>query len=331
MGKLLKTEKLRYTEFRERLASLPHVARQPGMYKRFSRLFCWPREFASENLCPEFRPAALDFFATRNIKWHEGQAGLPSNHLCDSQVCCVNFLFPFSQDAVALRELLRPLFPTIQEVLPFDDGAFLTFEWIGERDYLGEKADARNKKRSRGANCTSADAATLFVHEDGRRQMVLIEWKYCEAYYATPLHTGPSGSRRKMIYFPWLQAPDSPLVQLPDYTVLFYEPFYQFMRQQLLANQMEKAHELGAEIVSLLHVAPLQNVDFRRVTSPALRTPDATATSVWSTLLRMPDRFRSISTQELFSAFPAQKFGLEAWWAYQVDRYSWINALVRES
>ena len=34
------------------------------------------REFAGENLCPEFRLAALEFFA-----WHDGQTGQPSNHL----------------------------------------------------------------------------------------------------------------------------------------------------------------------------------------------------------------------------------------------------------
>jgi hypothetical protein len=39
------------------------------------------------------------------------------------------------------------------------------------------------------------------------------------------------------------------------------------MRQQLLAHEMEKAHELGADIVSLLHFSPAHNKDFMRVTS----------------------------------------------------------------
>ena len=155
-----------------------------------------------ENLYPEFRQAALDFYKSRQIKWHDGQAGQPSNHLCDSQVCCVNSLFPFSQDGKALCALLRPIFPTIMEVLPFDGGAYLIFEWIGERDYLGEKTQARNKTRSRGANGTSSDAAGVFAHADSRRQRVLIERKYCEACYAMPLHTGPSGARRRRIYPP---------------------------------------------------------------------------------------------------------------------------------
>jgi hypothetical protein len=51
----------------------------------------------------------------------------------------------------------------------------------------------------------------------------------------------------------------------------FYEPFYQLMRQQLLAREMETARECGADVVSLLHIAPAQNACFQRVTSPNLK------------------------------------------------------------
>jgi hypothetical protein len=33
------------------------------------------------------------------------------------------------------------------------------------------------------------------------------------------------------------------------YDALFYEPFYQFMRQQFLAHEMELVHEMGADRV----------------------------------------------------------------------------------
>ena len=57
--------------------------------------------------------AAPEWFRTHDIKWHDGQDGKPSNHMCDSQVCRVNFLFPFADRSEPLASLLRPLFPDL--------------------------------------------------------------------------------------------------------------------------------------------------------------------------------------------------------------------------
>lgn len=66
-------------------------------------------------------------------------------------------------------------------MLPMEEGEFpdryVSFEWIGHEDYLKEKK-SKDGRRTRGANCTSADAAVMFDREDGLRQIVLIEWKY---------------------------------------------------------------------------------------------------------------------------------------------------------
>ena len=91
---------------------------------------------------------------------HDGQDGKPSNHMCDSQVCCANFLFPFADKPEALAALLKPIFPNLQEMLPIEDGLYMAFEWIGKDNYLHEVS--RNGLRSRGANFTSADAAVRF-------------------------------------------------------------------------------------------------------------------------------------------------------------------------
>ena len=60
---------------------------------------------------------------------------------------------------------------------------------------------------------------------------------------------------------------------------LLYEPFYQMMRLQLLSAAMgkpapgETSGEMGADIVSILHVSPSVNQGFRNtVTSPILRS-----------------------------------------------------------
>jgi hypothetical protein len=242
-------------------------------------------------------------------------------------VCGVNFLFPFFNKPEALASMLRPIFPDLQIMLPIEDGKYVAMEWIGQENYLGE-IKSPNRKRSRGALFTSADAAVMFEHQDGRRQFVLIEWKYTEAYFSTPLHTAKSGTKRTDIYRHLYNADDCPLNKelLPSYDDLFYEVFYQFMRQQFLANEMEKATELGADIVSLLHIAPEANRDFKRITSPDLRDIAESATGVWNKLVQKPDRFVSISTETLFGKFDTSgNEELSDWWNYISSRYRWVK------
>ena len=73
-------------------------------------------------------------------------------------------------------------------MLPIEDGHYVACEWIGQKNYLREKVSG-NGKRTRGANCTSADAAVMFEETDGKRQIVLIEWKYTESYGGILLKT----------------------------------------------------------------------------------------------------------------------------------------------
>jgi len=55
------------------------------------------------------------------------------------------------------------------------------------------------------------------------------------------------------------------------YNALFFDLFYQFMRLQLLAQEMELSREMDADVVSVLHICPKANREFRdRVTSPHL-------------------------------------------------------------
>jgi hypothetical protein len=187
---------------------------------------------------------------------------------------------------------------------------------------------SRNRTRTRGANFTSADAAVMFKRKDGLIQIVLIEWKYTESYYTTSLKISASGTDRTEIYRPLFDQPDCPVNKslLPNFDDLFYEPFYQLFRQQMLADQMEKVKELGASIVSVLHIAPAHNKDFGRVTSPNLTSMGHSVPDVWKKLLIRPDRFTSVSTESLFGNFPAEQFpGLDNWWEFINKRYSWLR------
>ena len=327
MSVFLESEKLSQEKFRRESPHFSEPARQDGVYKGKPRPFCLPVSHAEENLLPGIRTTAVEWFRTHEIKWHDGQDGKPSNHLCDSQVCGVNFLFPFADRPDPLELLLKPAFPDLKRMLPIEDGKFVAFEWIGAKNYLGERMRP-GSRRTRGANFTSADAAMALECEDGKKHIVLVEWKYTESYHGTPLKTSERGTDRTAIYRPLFDQADCPINKelLPSFESMFYEPFYQFMRQQFLAHEMEKARELDADIVSLLHIAPAHNEDFRTVTSSALKDLGDTATSVWKHLVRQSDRFQSTSTERLFAPLlKTPPTGMDAWADYLAGRYPWVT------
>jgi hypothetical protein len=323
----LETEKPQQFKFKSTSKFISEAARHDGIYKGQSRRFCLPLSHAEENLIPAARKTALEWFDSHEIKWHDGKDGKPSNHMCDSQICCVNFLFPFADRPEPLARLLKPLFPDLKRMLPIEGDRFVTFEWIGG-DYLNERR-RKNSRRTRGANFTSADACVAFERTDGKKQVILIEWKYTESYGSTFLKMSDNGTDRTKIYQPLFDKADCPIDKglLPTFESLFFEPFYQLMRQQFLAQEMETAREMDADIVSLLHIAPDQNKDFLRVTSPQLQPLGSKATDVWAKLIRKPDRFLSISTEMLFGdLLTSPPGGMRDWAEYLNQRYPWANS-----
>ena len=325
MGKFLESEKENQKTFKADAPYFTEAARAAGHYCTKDRAYCLPVSHAKENLYPPIRDSVRCYFADHQIKWHQGRKPDPSNHMCDSQVCCVNFLYPFAHQPTSLATLLRPHYPTIGRMLPMEDDHHVAFEWIGKKNYMGEVST--NGVRTRGANYTSADAAVMFEHADGQRQIVLIEWKYCESYYHTNLRYAKSGTDRTTIYRHLYQRDDCPFHKhlLPSFETLFYEPFYQLMRQQFLAHEMELAHELDADIVTLLHIAPAHNQDFCRVTSPALEPLGGSPTAIWSRLTEGTERFRSVSTERLFGRLTPEMFpAMEHWLTYIRARYGWV-------
>ena len=224
MRTFIEGENQRLADFKQTSPYFSTGVRVDGEYRGKPRPFCLPRAYARENLFPEIRDSAITYFAAHEIKWHDGQDGNPSNHLRDGQVMCVNFLFPFAHRPAALAELFRSGFPDIGRMLPMESAdQFVAFEWIGQRNYLGEKVP-RHGKRTRGANFTSADASVMFERDDGRRQIALIEWKYTESYSSTWLKIAKSGTDRTAIYRHLFERVDFPLDKdvLPSFDALFY-------------------------------------------------------------------------------------------------------------
>lgn len=226
-----------------------------------------------------------------------------------------------------MAEVLRPVFPTLQEMLKVEGERYIAFEWIGQENYLGERV-VRDGKRTRGRHFTSADAVVMFKRTDGKHQTVLIEWKYAEAYGRESLKISKSGTDRTAIYRSLFTRDDCPINKdvLTDFDALFYAPFYQLMRQQLLAHEMEQAKELGTASVCVLHIAPDHNTDYRRVTSPELAALGETVTDVWQQLVRPPGRFISVSTEQLFGRLSVEQLPeMRGWLEYIHARYRWVK------
>ena len=105
--------------------------------------------------------------------------------------------------------------------------------------------------------------------------------------------------RLDRVYREHLARPDSQIVGDVPPESLFFDPFDQLMRQQLLCTAMERYREMDADVVTLLHVAPQANRELmKRVTSKALEGFGSDIHAVWKALVH-PSRFEGVATEEL--------------------------------
>lgn len=279
------------------------------------------------NLAPAIRNAADRLFSAEPvIQWHQH-----ANHVLSSQVCCINFLLPFAEKPELLRRWVDHVTgDQVAAVLPIElDRAaqawFVTFEWIGDTDYLNEGKEGASRKR--GANATAADAAVLYRDIQGRTNLLLIEWKYTESY-GSPLDTKGNATRRQR-YEDIFRHPKGPIRADADVTLddFFYEPFYQMLRQQMLAWHTE-ANNLQIDRARVLHISPSGNRALHRVTSPRMRRFGDDAFDVFRSLLVNPEDFVSTSIENAFA--PLASWPEADWCLWLRNRYSalWAEAEV---
>lgn len=304
-----------------------HLADVP-MMEKFPYRLAAPGPGA--NLAPALRGLAERYFERPDgaITWHRH-----ANHALSSQVCCLNFLMPFAEKPDLLARFVQSAVGgALPEMLPIEDGPdgrpwFIAFEWIGSADHLNE-ANAQGA-RTRGANSTSADAAVKF-RLGGETHVLLIEWKYTERY-GQPLSSRTSGDTggnftRAKRYGSIAFAPDGPLradagVEMSDF---FWEPFYQLMRQQILADQIERHRE--ADRARVLHLSPSGNRSLHAVTSPKLRAFGTDAFDVFRSLLVDPDALICRSIEDVFRPLLADPGTATEWADYLTTRYDFLNA-----
>ncbi len=239
------------------------------------------------NLWPGIRDDAVEYFKRNRISWWQSK-NKPCGHLLSSQIACLNHLYFLRQREDIATNVLKSTCKNIMKCCLVDDG-FVEFEIIGRNNYLGER------QHTRGANSTSVDALMVGEQSDGKRILILIEWKYTELYDSKSLAI----ERRVKTYQDLLKREDGPIYceAIED---LFFEPFYQLMRQTLLAWSMVKAGEYGAADWMHLHIIPSQNKELReKSTSPGLKGGDMC--SAWKSVLKEPQKYLVISPEEFLN------------------------------
>lgn len=296
----------------------------PGMCGVGGQVYRLQDEHRFNNIAPEIRDVAEAYFTKYGIAWHQH-----SNHALSSQVACLNFLMPLARRPDLLAQLVQhAVGGDLPEMLAVEEGPdaepwFVGFEWIGKADYLNEWP--KSGRPTRGANVTSADAIVRF-RQEGRSETLLIEWKYTEKYGAPTVPDGNlvrTGRYERIAFDPAGPIRSDLELALEDF---YWEPFYQLLRQQMLAHRMEAEREDGTERVRVLHIAPSGNTGLTKVTSPRLRRFGDNAFRVFSSLLAQPDRFISRSTESLFAPLVAELAPTVEWARYLSDRYASLLA-----
>ena len=267
---------------------------------------CLPTPYATLNLLPAIREKALQLFEQHDIEWHMGtptpEGVLPSTHLLDSQVQCVNVLLSLAH-ADQLLEVVRQVVPSATALVDVDGDGPVTFEWNGQQDYLGEWR--WDTPRQRGTGSTNADALVIAERADGGRTGVLVEWKFTETYPTPVPVRRRDGTDRRDTYRPPYERDGSPFVERPSLSAFFQEPHYQLLRQALLATAMVGVGELDIDQAVLLHLVPRSNRTLRRTVPVELACLGESIDEVWDRLLPVPPvRYVCLDSLPLLQATP---------------------------
>jgi len=250
------------------------------------------REFVLDkpilNLWKDIREDALQYFEKNGIPWWLGKNKEPTGHLLSSQIACVNHLYLLRRRKDLATAILNGLDKNITEALIVDTG-YVEFEFIGSKPYLGEKS------WTPGANCTSIDAVMIGKNKKGQKIFFLIEWKYTEYYSSEDKYISP----RAEVYDHLIEDRDSPFKN-KNVRVYYFEPFYQMMRQTLLAWKLVESKDHCCSDYYHIHVIPDENKELlEKITSPGLEGYNIS--EAWKNILKNPDKYKTISPKELLS------------------------------
>ena len=250
-----------------------------------------PREFVLKNqtlnIWKGIREEVIEYFHQNSISFWES-INRPSGHLLSSQIACINHLFFMRQQQDIATAILQGVDRNVKNALRIEknvnDIGFVVFEENGQNNYLYERS------RIRGAHSTSIDAAMLGEMKNGTRKLFLINWNYTECLNSQSKTIDDKGAFSIQTYKTFLENPASPINSC-DLMGLSFEPYFQLMRQTLLAYEMIKANEYGATDYTHLFIAPSGNKELLGTNFTSTRFVGASLSEIWSNLLKTPDKY----------------------------------------
>lgn len=222
-----------------------------------------------KNLFPDIREKVNTYFNGNETSFWRGKT-VPSNTL-SSQVSCLNHLFSIRENEKAVKDVMQNFvgdritiesMAKVRSKREVDDCQYIAFEMVSDEDRLNEGT------LTRGSSCTSIDALAIAKATDGKKYLLVIEWKLTENDSGNKApEEGTStnekeierGKERTSRYTSLINKNKSIDRNQESYlnSSIFHLPFYQLMRQTLWASlNME---DFKADDYFHIHVVPSYN------------------------------------------------------------------------
>lgn len=303
---------------------------EDGVYSKYPN-YTYPHILPAASLRKAFyepmAEAIIAYLDEEDIQQHTELLNLKS-----SQAACLNLLFPLRLNPLLATAVMRPFLPGLSAVTG------IHFEYTAQDEATGETGCTRwlgePPGGKRGQNRTSIDAALFWTDTQGKRCATLIEFKYtersfgvCSAFdkakgeakraclegaFADRCLLTTGGPYRSRHYWKRLTDAGIDLEKMRGVVGCpFRGPFYQLMRQYLIARYMLEAGLAERTDVVALHFrrnAALQDVPDELNTLAATSVLDA-----WNAVLAGVPRIRGIEAEAIMAAYDAAS-GVDAGW-----------------
>lgn len=300
--------------------------------------YTYPHILPAESLNQAFYSPMADpiiqYLAKENIQQHTESLNLKS-----SQAACLNLLFPLRQNLRLATEVLRPFLDGLVDVTGIE------FEYTGQDEAGGDRGctewlgEPPNGKR--GQNRTSIDAAIFWRNSQGQRCATLVEWKYTERSFGgcSAFNDGSAaekarcrgnngrdcmlqegGPYRSRLYWSRLEEAGIDVGRLSQIAGCpFRGPFYQLMRQYLVARYMLVAKTVDRTEVVAVHFS--RNEALKAVPPDLRQLGCKDVLEAWNSVLHGVPPMRAIEAERLMAAYDASA-GVDAGWrGYVRQRY----------
>jgi len=265
-------------------------ANNNGLFSGRTYPFVLKTSSSFDNLWQPIQDDVNTYFKEYSIKWwgENEKSGLPSGHLVSSQIQCLNHLFAIRKEHDSVLAIINNAVKAnhiqFDKVLPMQidnkeaEPNYIAFEFV-RPNYLGEN----DKGACRGSMCTSIDAAVIAIKGD-KKYLIPIEWKFTETYS----YVDKTNSTRLDRYEERIKHSNqliAPLYGVPQ-SLYLREPYYELMRQTLLAEQMIENNEVNDFIH--INIIPSSHTELREA-----------ITRYYIPMLKQPDKFKIMDPAEL--------------------------------